>query len=214
MSKRGLLLLLPAFILIAAAINMPFAVWCSDIPVTLRGTQVLNLFGPEAVKRSWPSRTPHTQPWPAMQQYSVERLRFGAVRVTGWATDPDSRSTSHQMTTTRYGWPMASLQSTQTWWPQGDPAWVLPAQANADGIPRPMIRWSGTLLNPLLAGLSIWVVLVGFPWLWSDLNVRTRRRRGLCTACGYPLEAAVRCPECGLAAPGGCTAPANPAAPT
>lgn len=206
MSNRRRLLLLPIFVLIAAAINMPFAVWCAKPPPPgVRGRTTFNLIGPEANHTPWPARTPHAQPWPPINQHQIDRIKFGAVRTTCWgSTNPEPRNTTHQIQVERYGWPIASMERVVYFWPWDDPAWSLNARQDT-GM---RIRWSGTLLNPLVAGSALWLLVVGLPWLVLARRARRRLRRGLCPACAYPYSNPDRCTECGLARPRS----ANPAA--
>jgi hypothetical protein len=53
------------------------------------------------------------------------------------------------------------------------------------------------LLNPLIVGGAAWVVLV-VPWFLGIIITRwSRRRRGRCMACGYPIGTSSVCTECG-----------------
>ena len=61
-----------------------------------------------------------------------------------------------QMQTDVYGWPMPSLVETSRWWPWNDPAWKSTEEQEAPLRP----AWTGMLLNPLIFGLSAWVLLV------------------------------------------------------
>ena len=194
MTGRTRVALLAAFVLVVAAINTPVALWCVQGTSRLPGTTISNVIGPEAAAHSWPARTPHALPWPAIRQHQVDRLKFGTVRITAWAGN--GTETSHQMSTTLYGWPLGSLSHTRRWWPWDDPAWALSNDHADTGL---RLHWAGTLLNPLLVGGSLWLVALGLPWLWLVGRSRRRLRRGLCPACAYPFSSPDRCTECGLA---------------
>ena len=58
-------------------------------------------------------------------------------------------------------------------------------------------------LRPLPLGLLVSTLAwspVGFALLVGagHLRTRSRKRRGLCTACGYNIVGVTRCPECGV----------------
>jgi hypothetical protein len=204
---RTRLIALFVLVLLAAAINMPVAHWCSRQPAAgARGVTLVNEIGPEASKYSWPARGPHAQAWPPLHQYSVSLLGFGAVRIDGWAQAAGTNTTSHQMQSQFYGWPIASLEHSRFWWPWNDPAWASTASPDT-GM---KLRWRGVLLNPLILGGSTWVLLFGAPWGFRRLRAWRRSARGQCRACGYPRTGSGVCPECGgtVAAPSGATLPA------
>jgi hypothetical protein len=58
-------------------------------------------------------------------------------------------------------------------------------------------------LRPLPLGLLVCTLAwspVGFALIVGGgrLRARLRKRRGLCTACGYNITGVTRCPECGV----------------
>jgi hypothetical protein len=53
--------------------------------------------------------------------------------------------------------------------------------------------WTGIFLNMIFYGMLFWLVHVSVKLARGI----TRRRRGRCVACGYPLRAGVVCSECG-----------------
>ena len=58
-------------------------------------------------------------------------------------------------------------------------------------------------LRPLPLGLLVSTLSwspVGFALIFGvrQLRTRSRKRRGLCTACGYAIVGVARCPECGV----------------
>ena len=53
----------------------------------------------------------------------------------------------------------------------------------------------GLAVNTSVYGAAIWAAL----FLPGHLRRASRRRRGCCVGCGYPLDGSVTCPECGLA---------------
>jgi hypothetical protein len=152
----------------------------------------VNVFGAEAAARGWPARTPHAKPWPNVTQWS-EWSVFGARRRIAWGAAPDGRSTSRQMESEFYGWPMPVVVHTQFWWPWNDPAWTTAAKPDTGLTLEPV----GVIIDTLLFSVALWLVLFGpgvLRWFW-------RRHRRRCTECGYNLTGNVsgRCPECGTA---------------
>ena len=57
--------------------------------------------------------------------------------------------------------------------------------------------WPGLIANTVVWGAVAWVMVFGVRRLRAIL----RRRKGLCTACAFPLHQLPRCPECGTPSP-------------
>lgn len=60
--------------------------------------------------------------------------------------------------------------------------------------------WPGWLLNTLVHGGSLFAVALSTLLLTRRVRSARRRRRGLCTTCGYAMHATPigsPCPECG-----------------
>ncbi len=143
----------------------------------------VNVFGPEAAARGWPALAPHTQPWPAVRQWSEWRAP-GARRRMAW-------STRHQMEWESYGWPAGIVTRCQFWWPWNDPVWASKAPSDPGFTVSPI----GLLIDALVFAGLLWL-LVFAPGV---LRWYRRRRRGLCPECAYNLTGNVSgaCPECG-----------------
>lgn len=63
------------------------------------------------------------------------------------------------------------------------------------GLPVPLQPlWQGLALNTLFYGIPAWLLLLA-----PAGARRLRKRRGLCSRCGYPLTGGAVCPECGAA---------------
>ena len=91
----------------------------------------------------------------------------------------------------------------------GNGGWPVDSRANRAGF---ALFWEPTLTAVLM---PIWLVVLVTAVLPACklLAIRghaSRRRHGLCQACGYDLRASPeRCPECGTAAPVSAAAPAS-----
>ncbi len=72
-----------------------------------------------------------------------------------------------------------------------DHAWLV---GRAQLIVPTGILWRACLLN-----IAIWSSLsIAVTVLWRAICIRSRRRRGLCCRCRYPLGPGSACPECGM----------------
>lgn len=208
-------------ILLAASVNAPASIWMKSVldrharraakPVT-RWSQLAawlhpprsDLFQQEAAGGwPWPSRTPHSQPWPAPKQVQLEIESFGVRTLSLWSSKTDEHGVVLPLTSmvaTSYGWPFGVWREVRLWWPWSDPEWALPTEPTS----RTELLWRGLLLNPLLVGGGLWAVLIAAPLLATGslraIVRRRRRTRGACLACGYDLRggsADTVCPECG-----------------
>lgn len=207
MLKRAAIIIV-LFALIGAAVNFPLAMWCAKsrihspaVPVTI------SVFGAEAAAYSWPDRGPHAQEWPVPTSYMEQRdFGYRHVHISHAEMDP-SRGASvgtHSMEVDFVGWPLPCVRRVQMWWPWDDPIW----KTTAEPDPRPSIHWAGAVGNPLILGLSVWILLVLPFELYRKIRSWRRHRRGACRACGYPAGAAAVCTECGAALPARVAAPA------
>lgn len=123
--------------------------------------------------------------------------------------------TTLEMNTWRMGWPVRSLaayrhlrilpnarQTTELvkWRAGWLQAWMnghVQRPAKPGDPPRvwPMYPiWSGLVLNTLIFA----AVPAGVWWVGRQAKRAWRRRRGLCTRCGYELVGLAMCPECGV----------------
>ena len=191
--RRSLVLLL-LFILIGAAINIPLAIHFLHSRTAPRAPTLVNDFGPQAAAHDWPAPTPHDTPWPAPTQWQMEgSLGYRNIQVYGWNGSRSNPTDRVQMQVERMGWPLPALQRVQMWWPWDDPNW----QSNAESDPALQLVWTGVVLNPLLLGVTLWLVLV-LPFV-VFINVRRRLRiaHNCCPKCAYSCGSSQRCSECG-----------------
>jgi hypothetical protein len=156
-------------VLIGAVVNSAISFYfCKNSKRPM--AMVLNLRGPQAAQRPWPGPAPKDQrPWPAPTSYDVERS-FGHT-YSQVAGEPDPGKSGLQMQTDAYGWPLPSLVETSRWWPWNDPGWKSTEEQEAPLRP----AWTGTLLNPLIFGLSAWLLLVVPPLAGRAIRACTRR---------------------------------------
>jgi hypothetical protein len=190
MRKRTALILL-VLVLIGAALNFPVAMWCAKSRLKVNSADTLVIaHGADAKRYSWPVRGPHQWPWPELNYYRLSHdFGYRAVHATGEAV-PGS---AHIMQAEFMGWPLPCVARVQMWWPWNDPAW----ESTAEPDPKPRVYWLGALLNPLIFGLSLWLLLVAPLELFVAARRRSRWRRGACERCGYPRGRAGVCTECG-----------------
>ena len=60
------------------------------------------------------------------------------------------------------------------------------------------LAWGGILLNPILFGVTIWLVVLILQFVVFFGKRKCRRiSRNECVKCGYPRGASERCSECG-----------------
>jgi len=185
--KKPVLILI-LFILIAAAINFPFATFFLKSRRDAKGATVAQITGPEAVALGWPSDTPHETEWPQPGQWQETRS-FAYRHIQVWGGG------SHQMEYQLIGWPLPVYEQVQMWWPWNDPTW----QTTEQHDPALGVCWSGALLNPIIVGGAAWLVLVMPIFVGVSLRKQLRTLRGHCIKCGYDLRGDLEagCPECG-----------------
>jgi hypothetical protein len=157
----------------------------------ISGSQ-LDLRGPAAGVRGWPSSTPHTKAWPS-PQYWVRTTRWGNWYYHVQApnqTDKDANGFSMQLM--QSGWPMPVIERKQMWWDWDDPALKGP-------VPDPSIQilYGRLALNTLLLGGGLWLVVFGPLGLFVVGRRVVWTLRGHCTFCGYDMTGLEQCPECG-----------------
>jgi hypothetical protein len=184
--------LLVLFVLVAAVINVPWAVtfmrW-SETPSLVPTTRMDR---PNAPKE-WPSSTPHAAPWPPPDEWEEGgAFGFRTFNVFGGLDLSKTNPSRFQMEVHLFGWPLPVIEKKQMWWDWNDPT-----LAGPESDPAPFLRFGGLLLNPLLLGGAAWMIFV-FPWLAAVITIRRwRHRRNRCMACGYPIGASAWCTECG-----------------
>jgi rRNA maturation protein Nop10 len=162
----------------------------------ISGSQ-LDLRGPAAGVRGWPSSTPHTKAWPS-PQYWVRTTRRGNwyyhVRAPN-QTDKDANGFSMQLM--QSGWPMPVIERKEMWWDWDDPALKGP-------VPDPSIQilYGRLTLNTLLFGGGLWLIIFGPLGLFVVGRRVVWTLQGHCTFCGYDMTGFEQCPECGWRAKG------------
>lgn len=190
LTRAGLLLAL--FVLIAAAINVPWALTFMRSRTTIRSVPIAPLEGSD-MPREWPSSTPHDQPWPAPEHWTEGGVFGCRVFDVGAAPSAPGRN-GFSMHVQRLGWPCPVIEQKQMWWDWNDPLLSGP-----EPDPAPSLMPRGLILNPLLLGGGAWAVFV-LPWLAARVATRwSRYRRGRCMRCGYPVGESPVCTECGSA---------------
>ena len=186
------LLLLIAFIMIAAAVNVPWALSFMRSRTTIIQVPTASLDATQ-IPDEWPARTPHDQPWPQPDDWQEGRVfgcRVFEVRTT--ASSPETNGFSMELQL--LGWPLPVIEVKQMWWDWNDPK-----LSGREPDPAPTLRLRGLLLNPLILGGGLWLLLV-MPWLAAVIATRSwRRRHRRCMGCGYPIGSSPVCTECGEA---------------
>ena len=151
---------------------------------------------------------PLTEDWQVVDEV-VTANGFGkSIRIVA-ADDGDfegARAYRHTL-----GWPLASLRfagfSHMRRQDDGSRTWTsaehrvgrirLPWASAASPFSRADILCAGLAVNSLLYAAILWLLIRG-P---SPLRRFIRSKRGLCTACGYPLRESPVCTECGKRRP-------------
>jgi hypothetical protein len=179
---------------IAAALNVPLAfpfVRPESAPRPNRGKNS-SIRGGDAAAAGWPDATP--VPWPAPHSRDIHKS-FGMSILNVFAAGAIEGESGFQITTELYGWPLPVLRRTQRWWNWDDLTLYPPGATSPALFARPqlLLSWPGLLLNPLIAALPMWGLLV----LPGMALRHSRRKRGLCENCGYPRGTSPLCTECG-----------------
>ena len=160
-----------------------------------RAPTLVNHFGPKAASQDWPATTPHDIPWPTPKQWQLEgSFGYRNFQVYGWEGTRSNPTDSVQMQVERMGWPLPVLERVQMWWPWNDPKWA----TNSESDPALQLAWSGIILNPILFGVTLWLVLILPFVVFFGLRKRRRSTRNECIKCGYPRGSSERCSECGF----------------
>ncbi len=191
--KRTWVILAIVF-LVASTVNLASAILLFEPYTAMPRRSVVNVFGPEAVVHQWPARTPHPIPWPPLTQW-VLTTSMGRTQIQ--ATHAENGQATHQMQAYIYGWPFPVMQRTMLWWPDSDPAWTLSAP-HETGL---QLCLSGFILNPLMATVAVWLLLIAPVAATRAITQRRRLKRSQCPACGYPTGVSDRCTECGAMLP-------------
>lgn len=191
--KRSLLLLL-LLILIGAAINVPIAMQFLHSRTSPRAPMIVNERDQQAASRGWPSTTPHDIPWPAPRSWSMEQaFGYQNFQVNGWEGPSSTPTDRVSMQLQRIGWPLPVLEQVQMWWPWDDPKWATKSESD----PALHLVWSGVVLNPLIFGITLWLVFV-LPFnVYFTIRRRLRIAKNVCIKCAYPRGTSDRCSECG-----------------
>ena len=182
--------LLVLFVLIAAAVNVPWALSFMRSRTTSRQVPTARL-DDALIPGEWPSSTPHDEPWPPPVQWD-EGGAFGC-RVYDAGTDrTDADRNGFSMEVQHLGWPFPVIEQKEMWWDWDDPKLKGP-----EPDPALSLKVMGLVLNPLIIGGGPCIVLV-LPWFAAVVAVRSwRRKHGRCMACGYPIGESAVCTECG-----------------
>lgn len=180
------MLLLVLMVLMAAAINVPWALQFMHSRTTITQVPTARVQG-GVTDRPWPAATPHADPWPSPDHWTeggVFGCRYYDVR---------SNEQNFAMVVQHLGWPLPVIEVKQMWWDWNDPALAGP---ESDAAPSLMI--GGLLLNPLILGGGAWLIFI-MPWIAAIIATRAyRKRRNRCLDCGYPNRSgSERCTECG-----------------
>ena len=184
---RALLIL----VLVAAAVNVPFAVARLRSRTGKRPSNRLILQGPAAA-RPWPAATPHWQPWPTPNQFEEYRA-FGIREYQVHAPGATAGQNGFQMEVQMTGWPLPVLEQKQMWWNWNDPKLKGP-----EPDPALLLRPDGLVFNPVILGTAAFVCLVGPHAAFIVLRRALRRKLGCCIDCGYQIRTdSKKCPECG-----------------
>ena len=114
----------------------------------------------------------------------IETWGCMAVRWDFLDTTGEMDGTADGGTCFEVGWPLANFRR--------ETSVAMPIELF--DIAQMQVQWVGMIVDTV-----VWSVpLLPFLWL-AGIRVRRRRSRGQCSACGYPLSGAHRCPECGVA---------------
>ena len=115
---------------IATAANVPFAVTRIHSRTAPRAPRVFTLHDDEVGDRSWPTATPHDEPWPAPTYINLER-EFGFTHFDVRWHRQDSDRNGFSMQLERMGWPFAVLEVKEMWWDWNDPTLDGPSPTRA-----------------------------------------------------------------------------------
>ena len=142
--------------------------------------------------------------WPPPTERLTYRSRVHSEdnwRRREWSAEKDRLEKTHYQEVHCFGWPFRALRFVV----QGDASTYVWQHASKKPPPqflRPSIAATAFPLSPLWPGLLgntvLYSVVLVTPILGAThVSRRLRARRGACLACGYPVNASRRCPECG-----------------
>lgn len=184
---RRLLLTFTFLVLVGAVANLLLAISATHAAQVPRAP-VTNVIDANAGTHGWPDPPPGD--WPAVSQWSETRA-FGFRRLDAWSAKEGA--TTHQMELREFGWPLPVLKQVRLWWPWNDSKWATSANPDSGLV----FSWSGLLVNPVLFAAAVGFALFVPFHLFVGVRRLLRRRRGLCTHCGYPIGSSPACTECG-----------------
>lgn len=188
---RWALVALVVIVLLAAAVNVPFALTRMRPTSGAFPPATVFLDGQEAAAKGWPSSTPHDVAWSAPEDWQLTPA-FGFRRY--WVSAPALKDGGGNflMDVQHLGWPLPAIEVKQMWWDWGDPRLSGP-----ESNPAPALVPLGVVVNPVLVGVPVWVVCVLLPMTVVVLRRVVRARRGRCAWCGFDTRGLKICPECG-----------------
>ena len=187
-------------LLIAAAVNVPFAV-SRVIRINSGSPAGATQKTAGKLPTRWPTATPHAQPWPAPTSWSQWK-GFGQWHFDVRSRGP-SNSDNFSLVLRWSGWPLPVLEHKMMWW-----EWSNPALKDIDGEgsdPPMRLMLPGLIFNPIIVGSGAWMLMTLTFFLTVTRKRARRLRRGLCLNCGYDLaglranenDQSTICPECG-----------------
>ena len=187
---RRLAVVLVVLVLVAAAVNVPFAV-TRIRPRSVRVPNLGQLRGDDAAAHGWPAAPAHAARWPPPHQIDIDGV-FGYRSFNVFGRDEGEDGQRFQMEVQRMGWPIGVLERKLMWWDWNDPSLQGP-----DPNPEMYLRPVGLLLNPPIVGGGVFVLLFGPVAAFVIGRRAWRRRGGACGWCGHPVGDGGRCVECG-----------------
>ncbi|MBX3321882.1 MAG: hypothetical protein KF757_02710 [Phycisphaeraceae bacterium] len=152
--QRRVVTVLVLLVLLASVVNVPFAV--TRLPAEgERPPNQTYLDRDQSSKRGWPSSTPHAQRWPAPTVWIRHgHLGYAELDVRSQTEDEESIS----MTVKHAGWPLPVVEWKTMRWDDSNAQWQ-----GAEKLPRPRLLLRGLIGNPLIVGVSIWLVFFAIP---------------------------------------------------
>ncbi len=148
---------LVVLVLIAASINVPFAITRIRSRTGKRPGQSLYFRGAEAGARGWPAKTPHDRPWTGPTSITAWSS-FGYREYDARVPNPTENMNGFSMEVQHLGWPFPVIEIKQMWWNWDDPALQGP-----EPDPRPTLMPLGLVVNPLLVVTPVWFLLFLLP---------------------------------------------------
>lgn len=156
-------------ILLAAAINAPFAVTRlvhERRPAMSPGS----MRTADDVPKHWPTSTPHKEPWPAPDSWTEWRS-FGKRHVRARRANPVEGKNGFSMEAYIYGWPLPVLEHKRLWWDWDDPALNGPKHQKPTHL-----RYLGLILNPIIIGGGSYLLILS-PFVAFVIGRRFERLR-------------------------------------